>query len=130
MKADLAALRGRILGAYLWGSHVTGGAHARSDVDVCLVGGPGRGAQDVLRDAWTRVDGHGIAYDFRAFEEMPLFLQGEVLDSGILLFAEDEPRLSEYLRPIRKLWEDQAARRHRTPEDVERILAARRQALG
>ena len=69
-------------------------------------------------------------YDVRVFEELPLYLRGEVLDSGTLIFADDEVNLSEYLRPFRRLWEDQVSRRHRTAEDLKRVLDARTRAEG
>lgn len=127
---DVRTMAEDAAGAFLWGSYVTGGAHSRSDIDVCLVAGPSQRPEDVLRQAWTRVPPGDRRFDVRVFEELPLFLQGEVLDHGSLVFAVDEPALSEYLRPFRRLWHDQAARRHRTPDDVERVLAARRRALG
>lgn len=127
LKRELAPLAPRVLGIILWGSHQTGGAHARSDIDICLVAGD-RPIEEVLSEAWRLVP--SAKYDFRVFEELPLFLKGEVLDSGRVILTRDAPGLSEYLRPHRRLWEDQAARRHRTPEDLERILAARRRALG
>lgn len=127
VKRDLAPLEHKILGAILWGSRAKSHAHAGSDIDLCLVAGE-RPIQEVLSEAWRALP--TPEYDVRVFEELPLYLKGEALDHGRIVLARDPVRLSEYLRPHRRLWEDQAARRHRTPEDLERILEARRRRLG
>lgn len=126
----LAPVVPKVLGAFLWGSHASGRAHSRSDIDVCLVAGPGVDPGDILRLIWS--DGHlgREHYDVKMFEHLPIYLQGEVLDTGRLLFSRDEPVLSEYLRPFRKRWEGQAHRNRPNAKDMERILAARRRALG
>lgn len=115
--ADFAALEPRVAGVFLWGSQALGSAHARSDIDICIVAGPGADAVDVLIDALGLTTRAGKPYDVRVFEELPLFLKGAVLDHGMLVFARDATGLAEYLRPWRKVWEDQAARtlRHQSP---------------
>lgn len=122
----LAPIAPEVLGAYLWGSRASGRAHSRSDIDVCIVAGPGVDPSDVLRRIWTEGLLGAARYDVKVFEDLPLYLQGEVLDTGRLLFSRDEPALSEYLRPFQKRWADQAHRNRPNPEDMERILAARR----
>ncbi len=114
-----------VAGLYLWGSHAEGQAHARSDVDLCIVAGPGVDVTSALRAAWTS-RGMAPRYDVHVFEELPLYLKGEALDRGRLIATRDELALSEYLRPFRKVWEDQRRRARPTEEDMRRVLAARR----
>jgi hypothetical protein len=95
---------------------------------VCIVGGPQRSPRDVLRLAWTRARLGGADYDVKAFEELPLYLKAEVLERGILVLARDEPALSEYLRPWRRMWEHQAHRNRPNADDMRRIAEARRRA--
>lgn len=126
VRADFLPLAGHVLGVILFGSHAEGTATPRSDVDVCIVGGPGVRPREALRLAWTRARLGGRRYDVKAFEELPLYLKAEVIEHGVVLLARDEPALSEYLRPWKRIWADQAHRNRPTPEDLARIAAARR----
>lgn len=108
--ADFTALEPRVAGMFLWGSHARRDAHARSDIDVCIVAGPGADAVEVLIDGLDLATRSGRSYDVRVFEELPLFLKGAVLDHGIPVFTRDAVGLAEYLRPWRKVWADQSAR--------------------
>lgn len=107
---EFSMLRRETAGVFLWGSHATGSAHARSDVDVCLVAGPTRDAVEVLLRGLEIAGRAETPYDVRVFEELPLFLKGAMLDSGRLAFAEDPVALQSYLWPWRKVWADQQAR--------------------
>lgn len=126
---DFAHAARHVAGILLWGSHAEERAHARSDVDVCVVAGPGLTIEEALRLAWSG-PGTSPRYDVHVFEELPLYLKGEVLDRGRLVATRDEPALSEYLRPFRKVWDDQRRRATPTREDVRRMLEARRRAEG
>lgn len=128
VKEDFAPVAHVALGVLLFGSAATGRHHARSDVDVCLVAGPGRTPDDVLGVAW-RMAHLREEYDIKVFEELPLYLKGEVLDNGLLLHARDTRALWNYLYPYVRLWADER-RARLTHDDVERILEARRRAHG
>ncbi|MCA1814537.1 MAG: nucleotidyltransferase domain-containing protein [Halobacteriales archaeon] len=126
VRRDFLPIAEDVMGVYVFGSHAEGAATPRSDIDVCIVGGPGVPPQEALRLAWSRADLGGQPYDVKAFEELPLYLKAEVLEHGVLVHARDEPRLSEYLRTWRKIWADQAHRNQPNAEDMARIAAARR----
>lgn len=124
---DFAHVSPHVAGLFLWGSHAEGRAHPRSDVDVCIVAGPGITVEEALRLAWSGA-GASSRYDVHVFEELPLYLKGEILDRGRLLATRNELSLSEYLRPFRKIWDDQRRRATPTRDDVRRMLEARRRA--
>lgn len=130
VREDFRPLEGLVAGVYLWGSHAEGGATPRSDIDVCIVAGPGVGIWDALAAAWTRARLGDRPYDIKVFEELPLFLKAAVLERGVLLLARDPVSLSEYLRPWARLWADQAHRNRMGEDDARRLLAARRARLG
>jgi hypothetical protein len=65
-------------------------------------------------------------YDVRVFEALPLYLQGAVLDDGLLAVARDAPALSEYLRPWRKRWRHEARRCRPSDDSMQRVFEARR----
>lgn len=118
---DFAPLAQRALGVFLYGSHAAGRAHARSDVDVCVVAGPGLPAEEAQREAW-RIAG---PYDVRVFEDMPLWLQGQVLKGGKLVLARDPAALHDYLRPRWKQGEHERRRIRLSPDELQRLLDAR-----
>jgi hypothetical protein len=126
VRDDFAPLADDVWGVYVFGSYALGRATPRSDIDVCLVGGPGSRPRDVLRLAWTRARLGATPYDLKVFEELPLYLKAEVLEHGVLVLARDEPALSEYLRPWRRIWADQAHRNRPNADDMARIAEARK----
>lgn len=121
----MAALSSDALGVMLWGSHASGTAHDRSDVDVCLVAGPDVAPDAAIRFASLLAGRLGPDYDVKVFEDLPLYLKGEVLDRGKIISSRDERELWEYLRGFRKVWADQSVQRHGRDE-FDRLLAARR----
>jgi hypothetical protein len=82
-----------------------------------------------LRAAWSGAGLLSREHDIKVFEELPLYLKGEVIDGCVLVASRDEAALWEYLRSFRKVWEDQAVRRHGRDE-FDRLVAARRRASG
>lgn len=127
-RADFLPIVDEVMGVILFGSHAEGTATPRSDIDVCIVGGPGKAPLQTLRLAWRKATLGGRPYDLKAFEELPLYLKAQVMERGIVLLTKDEPKLSEYLRPWKRIWADQAHRNRPTAEDLARIAAARRGA--
>lgn len=113
-----------VLGVLLWGSTVTGEATPRSDVDVCVVAGPDRTVDEVLRVAWRtlHVTDDGVDLDVKVFEELPMFLKAAVLEDHEVLLCPDEPALYEHLFHYRKLWEDQAHRQRLDADEVRAML--------
>lgn len=110
------------LAVYLFGSHAHGRAHQASDVDVCLIAGGPEAVEALSRQALARTTSR---MDVKVFEEMPLWLKGEILDEGRLLWARDAAALHDYLWRFRRIWEDERRRAVPSEEDVDRILRAR-----
>ncbi|MFQ6124675.1 MAG: nucleotidyltransferase domain-containing protein [Candidatus Heimdallarchaeota archaeon] len=86
-----------------FGSSVSGENTARSDVDVCIVAPAAQDRVEVLRRAWRQVGGK---YDLWLFEELPLYIQAEILQNHQILYCSDIPALFEYFYPVRKLISD------------------------
>ena len=126
MNAAFEPLRGHVEAIFLYGSHARGNAHAGSDIDVCIVAGPGRDPEAVLSAVYAKAHLGAQPYDVRVFEDMPDWLRGQVFDGGVLVWARDEPALSEYLRPFWKVWDGQRHRNVPTDDDVRRMLDAQR----
>lgn len=109
------------LGILLWGSHAKGDATERSDVDLCIVAGPDRDRTQILRAVWAQV---GKQVDVKVFEDLPVYLQGEVFEAHRVLSTEDEPTLYEYLRPFWKRWRDQVHRQRLTTDEARGLFSA------
>lgn len=97
----LEQARDEVMGIYLWGSHATGEATPRSDIDLCVVAGPGKSKSAALGAVWRVLDRD---CDVHAFEELPYHMRGAVLEHGRLLVAKDPAALHEYLRTSWKIW--------------------------
>lgn len=82
-----------------FGSSVTGEKTPRSDVDVCIVAPAAHDRVEVLRRAWRQV---GDKYDLWLFEELPLYIQAEILANHQIIYCGDIPALFEYFYPVRK----------------------------
>lgn len=130
LRRDFAPIADDVMGVVLFGSHAAGTATPRSDIDICIVGGPGSAPRETLRKAWTRARLGAKPYDIKAFEELPLYLKAQVIERGVVVVSRDEPRLSEYTRTWRKIWSDQAHRNRPNAEDMARIAQARRRSRG
>lgn len=96
----------------------------RSDVDLCIVAGPGRDPVEVLRTAWRALETGGREVDIQVFEALPLWLKAEVIAHHQVLWADDEPALGEYWLPIRRLWQDQAHRQRFDDDELDRLLGS------
>ncbi|MHA1911771.1 MAG: nucleotidyltransferase family protein [Candidatus Kariarchaeaceae archaeon] len=86
------------LGIFIFGSFVKETAYEQSDIDICIVK-PNCSIQEALSRCWRLF---GNKYDFKIFEELPVFLQAEVLDHHIMIVAPSEPELYEYLYTFRR----------------------------
>lgn len=97
-----------ILGVILYGSYATGEQTSRSDIDVCVVA-PSLSPRETFRRVVTALATDPASYDIHIFEELPLYLQGEVIEKGIIVLTSDELTLSEYFYRFRQEWTDQRA---------------------
>ena len=98
----------------LFGSTVTGDRTARSDVDVCIVVPTAQDRVEILRSAWRHIGGK---YDLWLFEELPLYIQAEVIQHHQVLHRSDLPALFEYFYPFRKLISDMKYRQRMAMKD-------------
>lgn len=119
----LAPVKGHAAAFFLWGSHARQEAHARSDIDVCVVAGPGADVTALQRLLWREISAEGEELDVKIFEDLPLYLKGEVLDEGILIWAQDRQVLEDYLWRYRKLWRDARHRHDVSADEIRRALA-------
>jgi predicted nucleotidyltransferase len=108
---DLSFLPKDIPGIFLYGSYGSGSADERSDIDICLVSGTNIDPQSLQVRAWRNITSE--KYDIRIFELLPLFIQIQILNNGLLIYAPDPPALYEYLYRFWKRWDDQ--RWYQTP---------------
>ncbi|MFQ5821401.1 MAG: nucleotidyltransferase domain-containing protein [Candidatus Heimdallarchaeota archaeon] len=88
-----------VLAILAFGSAVSGENTVRSDVDVCIVTPGAHDKVEVLRRAWRHVGGK---YDLWLFEELPLYIQTEILQKHQIIYCFDIPALFEYFYFIRK----------------------------
>ena len=106
LRRDFGPFRYDCMGILLYGSHARGEATERSDVDICLVK-PKPGTYERVLEKL------GGKYDVKVFEELPLYIQIEVIRSHRVIYG-DELELSEYFYRFRKLWKDME---HRVKEN-------------
>ncbi len=98
LRRDFGPFRYDCMGILLYGSYAKGEATKRSDVDICLVK-PKPGTYERVLEKL------GGKYDVKVFEELPLYIQIEVIMNHRVIYG-DELELSEYFYRFRKLWKD------------------------
>ncbi|WP_157065537.1 nucleotidyltransferase domain-containing protein [Thermococcus celericrescens] len=109
------------MGILLYGSHAQGEATERSDVDICLVKPKPGTYERVLEEL-------GGKYDVKVFEELPLYVQIDVIKNHRVIYG-DELELLEYFYRFRKLWNDMEHRiRESRFESVRGKVRLRRRA--
>ncbi len=115
----------QVLGILLYGSYVTGDATPRSDIDICVVTQTREPhlLSRMLQEIWQRIPVTLLKYDVRMFHELPLFIQKDVIEMGLVVFTRDEPALYEYLYPFRKRWEDQKFRQQLSLEELSTFFS-------
>ncbi len=99
----------QFLGFLLYGSWVRGEQSPRSDIDICIVA-PDQDLVEAYEIVIEHLDRDPDPYDIRFFEELPLYMQGQVIEDGEVVFSPDEGELYEYFYPFRKEWNDQKNR--------------------
>lgn len=103
-----ALVNPRILGIILFGSYANGNPTPRSDIDICIVA-PN---QDLFH-MYNYIMEHlhfSRPYDIRFFEELPLYIQGEIMETGNIILTPNRLDLFEYFVPFRRKWADQLFR--------------------
>ena len=125
IKKDFSFLFGRddILAILLYGSAAAGDETPRSDMDICIVLPSRKYMKDILNEIYRKLDVFTKKYDVRFFEELPLYIQINIMKSNNIIYSKDIYELYEYFYFIRKLWEDQKMRQHVTAAEMAEILA-------
>ena len=125
IKKDFSFLFGRddILAILLYGSAAAGDETPRSDMDICIVLPSRKYMKDILNEIYRKLDVFTKKYDVRFFEELPLYIQINIMKSNKIIYSRDIYGLYEYFYFIRKLWEDQMMRQQVTAAEMAEILA-------
>ena len=75
-----------------------------------------------MNEIFRKLDVFSKKYDVRFFEEMPLYIQINIIKSNKIIYSKDVYELYEYFYYFRKLWEDQAIRQEVTAAEMAEIL--------
>lgn len=111
-----------VLAILLYGSVAKGEETPRSDVDICIIAPACKDKAYLLREVFKNIDVFSKKYDVRIFEELPLYLQIQVIQQHEVIYAKDVYELYEYFYYFRKLWQEQASRQHLTKEELMMML--------
>lgn len=110
-----------LLGVLLFGSRAEKKPHKKSDFDICIVA-PNQEPSVVLGKVFRKLDTVGKKYDVHVFEELPLYLQMEIIKNHRIMFTKDKYELYEYFYFYRKLWKDQAHRNTPSKKEIMKTL--------
>lgn len=116
------SLRKDILAILLYGSVAKGEDTPQSDIDICIVSPSCKDKKSLLNEIYRKLDVFSKKYDVRFFEELPLYIQINVIKSNRIIYSKDIYELYEYFYYFRKLWEDQAMRQTVTAAEMAEIL--------
>ncbi|VVB88902.1 Nucleotidyltransferase domain protein [uncultured archaeon] len=124
IKKDFSFLfeRKDVLAILLYGSTANGDETPRSDIDICIVAPNCPERHDLLTEVFRKLDVFSKKYDVRIFEELPLYIQIQIIQKNEIIHAKDIYELYEYFYGIRKLWEVQADRQKVTGEELAEML--------
>ncbi|MHA1902266.1 MAG: nucleotidyltransferase family protein [Promethearchaeota archaeon] len=92
-----------ILGVILYGSYLSGDESNRSDIDICIVASD-QNLYQIHKYIYKNLENNLNKYDIHFFEELPLYIQGGIIEEGIVILTHDLGELSEYFYPFRKQW--------------------------
>jgi predicted nucleotidyltransferase len=112
-----------IIAILLYGSAAVGDETPRSDIDICIVLPSRKYMKDILNEIYRKLDVFTKKYDVRFFEELPLYIQINIIESNKIIYSKDIFELYEYFYFIRKLWEDQIIRQKVSAAEMADILA-------
>ncbi len=125
LKKDFFFLSSRddILAILLYGSGATGEETPRSDIDICIVLPSRKYIKDIMNEIYRKLDVFNKKYDVRIFEELPLYIQINIIESNKIIYSKDVYELYEYFYLFRKLWKDQMTRQKITAAEMAEMLA-------
>ena len=124
LEKDFSFLNSRkdVLAILLYGSMVKGEETPRSDIDICIVAPECNDRAGLLMQIFRNIDVFSKRYDVKIFEELPLYIQIQVIQKHDIIYANDVYEMYEYFYYFRKLWDDQASRQHMTKEDFAEMI--------
>ena len=103
LENDFEIFKDDALGILLFGSRARLEYDERSDIDICIV-------RPVSDGIFTEIERtFGGKYDIKVFENLPLYIQIEIIRDHRILYG-DEIQLSEYFYRFRRLWGDMELR--------------------
>ena len=117
------SLRDDILAILLYGSIAKGEDTQRSDIDICIVSPSCKDKKGLLNEIYRKLDVFSKKYDVRFFEELPLYIQINIIENNIIIYSKNVYELYEYFYCFRKLWDEQAMRQKVTPAEMAQILS-------
>ncbi|MCX9085266.1 MAG: nucleotidyltransferase domain-containing protein [Candidatus Methanoperedens sp.] len=112
-----------ILAILLYGSVAKGEDTLRSDIDICIVSPTCKDKNGLLNEIYRKLDVFSKKYDVRFFEEMPLYIQINIIENNRIIYSKNVYDLYEYFYNFRKLWDDQAMRQKVTAAEMAHILS-------
>jgi len=123
LRKEFSVLEGdeRIFAVLLFGSHIGGRTHKKSDLDICVVA-PNSDPKEVMQSIFRKVNLSKKNYDVYVFEELPLYLKMEIITKHKVVFARDKYKLYEYFYLYRKLWADQKHRNELKKAELSAML--------
>ena len=92
-----------ILGVILYGSYLSGEESEQSDIDICIVASD-QDLYQIHKYVYKNLEKNIEMYDIHFFEELPLHIQGRIIEEGMVILTNNLGDLSEYLHPFRKQW--------------------------
>lgn len=124
IKKDFSFLFDRedVLATLLYGSVIKREETPRSDIDICIVAPECKDRRSLLKEIFRKLDVFLKRYDVKIFEELPLYIQIQIIQNNEIIYAKDIYELYEYFYNIRKLWEVQAERQKVTSEELAEML--------
>ena len=104
IEKDFEKFKTKVMGILVFGSSISGYDLPASDVDVCLVSGM-RDNKELF--GMVLESGLTNRYDVKIFEDLPLKVQGAILEKHAVVWAKNDAELSYYLYKFRRIWNDQ-----------------------
>ena len=83
------SFREDILAILLYGSVAKGEDTPQSDIDICLVSPLCKDKKSLLNEIFRKLDVFSKKYDVRFFEEMPLYIQINIIKSNKIIYSKD-----------------------------------------
>lgn len=124
IKEDFSFLFNRedVLAILLYGSVVKGEETSRSDIDICIVAPECKDRRGLLIEVFRKLDVFLKKYDVKIFEELPLYIQIQIIQNNEIIYTKNVYEQYEYFYSIRKLWGVQAERQKLTGEELAEML--------